>query len=298
MKIKPNIKTFSAVIWAFAVLAATALGSCVRDDLYDTSHPDHGKITVSADWTARGEEVPEPEKWIISVGDYIAEETESTHEAQRLFEPGSYCMITYTAVDGITVTGTTATVAPQPAGRGSTFINENPGWFLTGVQDITVEKDREHLLAAPMRQQVRQLTLLIEPTGNAADAIESIPGSLSGIAGTLDFATDTYGAASDIRLDFTKITEGSNAGKWAATVRLLGIAGDKQLMSATVTFAGGSQQPVIIESDLSEALAGFNNDKTVSLTLGGAMVETSTSAGMTATIDKWEVVDGGNIDAH
>ena len=101
------------------------------------------------------------------------------------------------------------------------------------MQEVTVEADTDHELTAAMHQQVRQLTLVIEPTGDAADRIESIEGSLSGAAGTLDFATGTYGATSDVALHFTRITEGSDAGKWIATVRLLGITGNTQTLTVT-----------------------------------------------------------------
>lgn len=279
-------------------VVTASLASCTKDHPYDTPHPDKGKVAVTADWSSRGEGVPEPERWAISIGDYTAEETGSTHEAEQLFEPGNYRLITYNPTDGITVAGTTATVSTASAGRGNTFINGNPGWFFTDVQDITIEKDREHLFAATMRQQVRQLTLLIEPAGNSAAAIANIGGSLSGVAGTLDFASGTYGSISNVELDFMKMTEREGAGKWKATIHLLGIAGGVQRFSATMTFAGGNPQPVTIESDLSAALAGFNTGKTAPLVLGGSVVETPGEAGITATIDKWEEVDGGNIDAH
>lgn len=277
---------------------ALSLTSCVKDELYDTPHPEHGRITVSADWTERGESVPTPEKWAISVGDYTAEETGSTHAVRQLFEPGDYRLITYNPAVGITVAGTTATVSAASGERGNAFISGSPDWFFANVHEITVEKDREHAFTAAMRQQVRQLTLIIEPTGNTAAAIENIACSLSGVAGTLDFATGTHGNPSDVELHFTKITEGIDAGKWKATVRLLGIVGDVQRLSATVKYAGGNPQPVTIESDLSEVLARFNTDKTAPLALGGTMVETPGEAGITATIDKWEEVDAGNINAQ
>lgn len=287
-------------IYKIMAVAAIALSltSCVKDDLYDTPHPDYGRIIVSADWTERGEGVPAPEKWVISIGDYTAEETGSTHEAERLFGPGDYRLITYNCADGITVAGTTATVSAASGERGNVFISGSPDWFFANVQEITVEKDREHAFTAAMHQQVRQLTLIIEPVGNTAAAIENIAGSLSGAAGTLDFATGTYGGVSDVGLHFTKITEGTDAGKWKATVRLLGIVGDVQRLSATVRYAGDNPQPVTIESDLSEALAAFNTGKTAPLTLGGTMVETPVAGSMTAIITDWEEVNAGNVDAH
>lgn len=286
-------------IYKIMAVAAIVLSltSCVKDELYDTPHPDYGRITVTADWTERGEGVPAPGKWAISIGDYTAEETGITHEARQLFEPGVYRLITYNPAEDIAVAGTTATVSAASGQSGNAFISGSPDWFFANVQEITVEKDREHAFTSAMRQQVRQLTLLIEQVGNTA-AIENIAGSLSGAAGTLDFATGTHGNPSDVELLFMKIAEGADAGKWKATVRLLGITGDKQRLSVTVTFAGGNPQPVTIESDLSEVLARFNTDKTAPLTLGGTMVETPVAGGMTATIDKWEVVNVGNIDAH
>lgn len=281
-----------------AAAIALSLTSCVKDELYDTPHPGHGRITVSADWTERGEGVPAPGKWAISIGDYTAEETAITHEVSQLFEPGDYRLTTYNPADGMTVAGTTATISAASSGRGNAFISGTPGWLFTAVHDIAIAKDHDHLFTAAMRQQVRQLTLIIAPTGDTADAIESIAGTLSGIAATLDFATATHGTPSDVELDFTKITEGTDAGKWKATVRLLGITGDKQRLAATVTFAGGNPKPVNIESDLSAPLRAFNTDKTSPLTLGGSMVDAPGEAGITATIDRWEEVDAGNINAQ
>ena len=166
------------------------------------------------------------------------------------------------------------------------------------MQEVTVKADTDYELTAAMHQQVRQLTLVIEPTGDATDRIESIEGSLSGAAGTLDFATGTYGAASDVALHFTKITEGEDAGKWTATVRLLGITGNTQTLTATLTYADGNPADTGLESDLKAALEDFNAYKTVPLTLGGTIAETPTEAGFTATIGDWEEVDCGDVNAE
>lgn len=52
-------KTICKIMAVAAI--ALSLTSCVKDELYDTPHPDYGRITVSADWTERGESVPAPE---------------------------------------------------------------------------------------------------------------------------------------------------------------------------------------------------------------------------------------------
>ncbi len=276
--------------------AAVLLSSCVKDTLYDTPHPDYGKIAVTADWTDRGEGVDIPASWHIVMGDYTGTETGATHSPDYLFNPGSYTLAVYNPADDIMVSGTTAAVV-QEAGNGA-YISNTPGWLFTSVQEVAIEADTDYSLTAVMRQQVRQLTLMIEPTGDAAERIESIVGTLSGAAGTLDFATGTYGTPSEVELHFTKITDGDDAGKWTATVRLLGIAGNLQRLTATLTYTDGNPQPTSLNSDLTSALNGFNDGKTSPLTLGGTIAETPGEAGFTGEITDWETVDGGGVDAE
>lgn len=270
------------------------LGSCVKNELHDTPHPDTGKVTVTADWTDRGDGVDIPAEWTVTMGDYTGTETGATHSPDYLFTPGSYTLAVYNPTDGITVSGTTAAVAAADGG----FIANTPGWLFTSVQEVAIEADTDYELTAVMHQQVRQLTLVIEPTGDAADRIESIVGTLSGAAGTLNFATGTHGTPSEVELRFTKITSGDDAGKWTATVKLLGIAGDVQRLTATLTYTDGNPQPTSLNSDLTAALDDFNNGKTTSLTLGGTIAETPGEAGFTGEITGWETVDGNGVDAE
>ena len=276
---------------ATLLLAAT---SCVKDELHDTPHPDYGKITVTADWTDRGDGVDIPAEWTVTMGDYTGTETGATHSPDYLFKPGGYTLAAYNTPEGITISGTTAAVN---AADGGCIVN-TPGWLFSSVQEVVIEADTDYSLTAIMRQQVRQLTLMIEPTGDAANRIESIEGTLSGAAGTLDFATGTYGTPSEVELRFTKITKGDDAGKWTATVRLLGIAGNLQRLTATLTYTDGNPQPTALESDLTTALDGFNDGKTAPLTLGGTIAETPGEAGFTGEITDWETVDGGEVDAE
>ena len=284
-------RKYTTTILATALLFS--LGGCVKDELHDTPHPDTGKVTVTADWTDRGEGVDIPASWHIVMGDYTGTETGATHSPDYLFNPGSYTLAAYNIPEGITVSGTTATVAAV-----GSFITGIPGWFFTSVQEVAIEADTDYELTAAMHQQVRELTLMIEPAGDAADRIESIEGTLSGAAGTLDLATGTHGTPSEVELHFTKITDGDDAGKWTATVRLLGIAGDAQRLTATLTYTDGNPADTSLESDLTAALNGFNDGKTSPLTLGGTIAETPGEAGFTGEITDWETVDGGGVDAE
>lgn len=287
-------KTIYIIRYCVAAALTLAATSCVKDELHDTPHPDYGKITVTADWSDRGEGVDIPAEWTATMGDYTGTETGATHSPDYLFSPGNYTLAAYNTPEGITISGTTATVNAADGG----FIMNTPGWLFTSVQEVAIEADTDYSLTAVMRQQVRKLTLMIEPTGDAANRIESIVGTLSGAAGTLDFATGTYGTPSEVELHFTKITDGDDAGKWMATVRLLGIAGNLQRLTATLTYTDGNPQPTALESDLTEALADFNDGKTSPLTLGGTIAETPGEAGFTGEITDWETVDGGGVDAE
>lgn len=283
---------YTTTILSLALLLT--LGGCVKDELHDTPHPDTGKVTVTADWSDRGEGVDIPASWHIVMGDYTGTETGATHAPDYLFNPGNYTLAAYNTPEGITVSGTTATLAAADGG----FIVNAPGWLFTSVQEVAIEADTDYELTAVMHQQVRELTLMIEPEGDAADRIESIVGTLSGAAGTLDFATGTHSTPSEVELHFTKITDGDDAGKWMATVRLLGIAGDAQRLTATLTYTDGNPQPTSLNSDLTATLDDFNDGKTSPLTFGGTIAETPGEAGFTGEISGWEKVDGGGVDAE
>ncbi len=293
----------SAKIWicGLYILTALLLSSCVKDTLYDTPHPDHGMISVTADWSARGEGIDIPATWTVAMGDYTGTETSATHAPGHLFAPGSYTLAVWNPAEGITVSGTTATVAAATGNDAvaGAFISNAPGWLFTSVQQVLIEKDTDYPLTAAMKQQVRELTLVVEPTGDAAGRITEIVAHLTGAAGTLDFATDTYGAASNVVLPFTKITEGNDAGKWKATVRLLGVTGTEQLLTGEIRYADGNPTPTTLKSDLTEALAAFNTGKGESLILGGTLVETPEETEFSGfEITGWETVEGGDASAE
>lgn len=290
-----------------AAIAALLAGCDVKDPIYDTPHPEHGTIALTTDWSGIGEGLTAPANYTVAVtpaaaaatGGYTATLTGTTATLDHLFEPGKYSIYAYNTAEHIAVTGTVASVeaASAPAGQTGAFVGNAPGWLFASAMDATIEADKEHAYTAVMQQQVRQLTLIIEPTGGTTDRVESITGTLSGVAGTLDIDNDTHGSPSNVAMTFSKITEGTDAGKYAATVRLLGTAGTQQQLTATIAFTDGSPVAVTLTSDLTTALAAFNADKRTPLTLGGSVVETPTGAGFSATITGWTPVHGGPVTA-
>lgn len=280
--------------------AALLLAACdVKDPIHDTTHPDHGKITLTTDWSERGTGIDIPASYTVKVGEYSATVSGATNTIDYLFLPDTYRAYIYNTAEHITVSGTVATVAGAAGnvdGVGA-FVHNAPGWLFTSTVDAAIEKDTDYELTAAMQQQVRQLTLIVEPTGGTPERIESISGYLSGAASTLDIDNGTHGNTSNVALEFARVTDGTNAGKWSATVRLLGTAGAQQRLIATIKFTGGSPGGLTLDSDLSADLSAFNTDKKTPLTLGGKVVETPTGAGFTATIDGWTTVNGGPVVA-
>lgn len=276
--------------------AATALltASCVKDTLYNTPHPNHGKITVTADWSARGEGIDIPATWTLSMGDYTGTETAATHAPDHLFAPGSYTLVAWNPAEGITVSGTTATVAPASGSQTTgTFIDNAPGWFFTHTEQVTIEKDTDYPLTAAMQQRVRELQLELEVTQGRPELIQSVTATLSGIAGAFDMARgQTTGEPTSTVFSFTR--DGS---RLTADARLLGTMGAVQTMVLDIVFVDGGRTQRT-EVDLTEAMKDFNDDMTTAYRVTGTL---ETPVGMeecNAEITGWESVEGGDASAE
>ena len=291
-----------------ALFAAALFSGCnVKDTIYNTAHPEKGRVTLTTDWTQRTAGIEIPAGYTVEAGRYSDVVSGATNTLDYLFEPGTYRIRSYNAAEHITVEGSTVTVA-QASGNsdgGGQFVHEMPGWLFTSTLDAEIKADTDYELTAAMQQQVRQLTLFIEPTGGSTDKIVRIEGYLSGAASTLQLDDGTHAAPLNVALAFAKVADGANAGKWAATVRLLGVADVGQKLHARIFFENDNPKPVTLtDTDgsegcvLTETLADFNADKKTPLALGGRLVETSTSAGFTATIRDWTPVKGGSVVAN
>lgn len=276
--------------------AATALltASCVKDTLYNTPHPNHGKITVTADWSARGEGIDIPATWTLSMGDYTGTETAATHAPDHLFAPGSYTLVAWNPAEGITVSGTTATVAPASGSQTTgAFIDNAPGWFFTHTEQVTIEKDTDYPLTAAMQQRVRELQLELEVTQGRPELIQSVTATLSGIAGAFDMARgQTTGEPASTVFSFTR--DGS---RLTADARLLGTMGAVQTLVLDIVFVDGGRTQRT-EVDLTEAMKDFNDDMTTAYRVTGTL---ETPVGMeecNAEITGWESVEGGDASAE
>ncbi len=269
-------------------------GCDVKDPIYNTAHPEKGQITLTTDWTQRTAGIDIPASYTVAVDKYSATVSDATNTLDHLFEPGSHHLRVYNTPEHISINEATVTVAQATGnvdGVGQ-FVQEMPGWLFTSTLDATIEADTDYELTAAMQQQVRQLTLFIEPTGGTTDRIARIDGYLTGAASTLNMDDDTHGTPLNVALSFAKVADGTNAGKWAVTVRLLGVAGAGQKLHAQIYFEGDNPKAMSLNSDLTTELAAFNADKRKPLTLGGKIVETPTGADFSATITDWTPGNG------
>lgn len=156
-----------AIIPFFGCALLLAVSCDVKDPIYNTPHPDHGTVTLTADWSRRGTGIDIPASYTVQAGDYSTTLGNTTNRIDHLFEPGTYCTYIYNTPEQVSISGTTATVAAAFGnwdGVGA-FVAASPGWLFTCAMDVVIEKDTEYELTATMQQQVRQLTLIIEPTG-------------------------------------------------------------------------------------------------------------------------------------
>lgn len=277
-----------------AAAAALLTASCVKDTLYNTPHPNHGKITVTADWSARGEGIDIPATWALSMGDYTGTETAATHAPDHLFAPGSYTFVVWNPAEGFTVSGTTATVAPASGSQTTgSFIDNAPGWFFTHAEQVSIEKDTDYPLTAAMQQRVRELQLELEVTQGRPELIQSVTATLSGIAGAFDMARgQTSGEPASTVFSFTR--DGS---RLTADARLLGTMGAVQTMVLDIVFVDGGRTQRT-EIDLTEAMKDFNSNMTTAYRVTGTL---ETPVGMeecNAEITGWESVEGGNASAE
>ncbi len=177
---------------AMAVVLASGTLTACRDKgpVYNTNHPEQGEIVLTTDWSERGEGIDTPGRYVVRVdGDDadLSTFTTDTNVLPELLGPGKHRLSLWNDVPGIVVRGNTATVetttvsrtGEPPLGRND-FLDGEVGWFFSTAMDVEIEPDMVHNVTAVMHQRVRELTLVLEPTGGSADGIESITAMVSG----------------------------------------------------------------------------------------------------------------------
>lgn len=270
-----------------AVLAAILLASCVKDELYNTPHPDSGAVVVTADWSDRNSDADIPQAYILSIDGQEQEVSKETNVLNRLLSAGKYTLAAYNKPDQVTVANNTASVNATSAKH----INPMPGYLFASVQDINVVADDTLRVTARMKQLIRRLNLELTATEGDYSRIQSATATLSGVASVADMATGERSAAAQVTNTFRQ-----DGNKFTLFFRLLGIVTtEAQTLTVDITFNNGDTQQIV--SDVTESMKNFNNEAEPIKLKGNLLLPVEATV-TGATITGWNEVDGGTGDAN
>lgn len=270
-----------------AVLAAILLASCVKDELYNTPHPDSGAVVVTADWSDRNSDADIPQTYILSIDGQEQEVSRETNVLNRLLPAGKYTLAAYNKADQVTVANNTASVNATSAKH----INPMPGYLFASVQDINVVADDTLRVTARMKQLIRRLNLELTATEGDYSRVQSAMATLSGVASVADMATGERSAAAQVTNTFRQ-----DGNKFTLFFRLLGIVTtEAQTLTVDITFNNGDTQQIV--SDVTESMKNFNNEAEPIKLKGNLLLPVEATV-TGATITGWNEVDGGTGDAN
>lgn len=270
-----------------AVLAAISLASCVKDELYNTPHPDSGAVVVTADWSDRNSDADIPQTYILSIDGQEQEVSKETNVLNRLLSAGKYTLAAYNKPDQVTIANNTASVNATSAKH----INPMPGYLFASVQDINVVADDTLRVTARMKQLIRRLNLELTATEGDYSRVQSATATLSGVASVADMATGERSVAAQVTNTFR---QGGN--KFTLFFRLLGIVTtEAQTLTVDITFNNGDTQQIV--SDVTESMKNFNNEAEPIKLKGNLLLPVEATV-TGATITGWNEVDGGTGDAN
>ena len=270
-------------------MAALLLSSCVKDELYNTPHPDKGAVTVSLTGMSADD------NYVLDIDGKVADITGSPFTNPDLLNPGTHSMVIYNRAGGFTFDGRMAYVNlwDNKVRADGTPIVPQPGYLKTISQEITVVADDTLRITPLPQQRVRDLHIEFTVTQGRPELIQTVTGTLSGIAGAFDMeAGQTTGEPASTVVTFTR-----DGDKLTADARLLGTMGTVQTLVLDIAFVDGGRTQRT-EVDLTEALAEFNGDMTTAYRVTGTL---ETPVGMeeaTAEITGWKPVDGGDASAE
>ena len=294
-------------MWA---AAGVLLASCVKDELYNTPHPDKGAVLVTTDWTRCSSDAVLPADYILRIGSEeqtvarssSAEGSEAT-AFKSLFLPETQSLLAYHQAEGVTVSGTTATVNTLEDGT----LNPMPGFLFSASKELEIQKDDTLKVTVPMMQRIRTLALTLKLKPGDEQLITETAATLTGIASSVDLATGSLTAAEG-KTVVPIFTMGTGGGETraagdpilTASLRLPGVmTGEKQELALAVTLTDGTVQNVV--TDLTQALKNFGSGKVEPLALDATLTLPEVegdSAEVSATISDWNKVDYGEKEAE
>lgn len=293
------MKNYSQILAGLLVCSTLTLSSCVKDTLYNTPHPDKGAVVVNTDWSGRSSEAIKPTEYLLRIGEEEQTVNADVNTFKSLLVPSTQKLLVYHQAEGITISGTTATVNIMEDGS----LNPMPSYLFSSYKEITIPTDDTLRVAMPMKQYIRQLVLMLELKEGDEKIIAGTTATLTGIAPSVDLTTGEINATSGKYMIPTfEITTAAPKNRaagvpaLAATMRIFGImTAEKQDLSIAVALTNGTVQT--ITTDLTDYLKNFGSGEMEPLVLD-ATLSLPPEVGMTATISDWNTVNNGDINVN
>ena len=265
-------------ILMYGAISALLLASCVKDEVYNTSHPDKGAVSIHVN-------LPQ------GMGDYTVEidgqsvqGSGATIVYPTLLSPDEHNLLMYNHPDGLTIADGIARVnAMADTQSNGNVILPMPGCFYSASTTCTVTADDTVRIELDPLRRMRDLHFELTVAEGDPERIASVEGVLSGIAGTYTLATESPSrepmtTAPTFTRDGNRVT---------ADARLLGTAGETQILVLTLRFTDGKVQT--IENDLTEMLRTFHTDMQTPLKISGTLLTPTAANPGTVTITDWQV---------
>lgn len=283
------------------MVGATALlllVGCVKDDLYNTPHPDKGVVVVTTDWTGRSSDAILPKNYVLRIGKQEQAVSRETNAFGALFLSSKQDLLVYNNAEGITVNGTTATVNTLADGT----MEPAPGYLFSAAKPLDIVKDDTLRATVAMQQRIRSLALILKLKPGEETRVGSTSAMLTGIASAISL-TDGSITSTDSKSVAPAFIMGTDNGKkrateqpvLATTLHLLGvITGAKQVLTLKITLTDGYVQT--ITTDLTEALKNFSGS--IEPLALDATLELPADGEFNGTITGWDVKEDITIDAH
>lgn len=301
-KILENIRSWeiTAVHKTVLPLAAATLASaatitgCVKDDLYNTPHPDKGAVAVTTDWAdALGEEtIPEEYSARMDGGSALVVHSRMFTSPQ-LLSPGGHTLFLYNEPQGIAVSGTSATVNSLADGT----LEPLPEYLFSAVKELDVQPDDTLRVTVTMVRRLCPVTMRLRLTGNNAANVARVEATLGGVAGSVNLQDGSIGMDSHtVRPDVRMPADGgSAAGLIEMSCRVAGVVPqEQQLLTVTVTMDDGYAAAIV--SNLSKYLRPINTGMRPVVIEG--TVEAPQDGHFNGGIEDWEVAESPDVDAH
>ena len=286
-------------LWGLVAIFAmvTSLTSCVKDELYDTPHPDKGAVVITTDWADALDETDVPAAYHIGMdGGEAIKTQEATTVYPDLLAPGKHSVFAYNKPQGMTISGTTASVNRLPDGT----LEPMPDYLFSATTEFEALADDTVHVAVPMVRRLCPIMLNLSLEGGNTEDIASITATLGGMAASVDLRTGTVGGENatvtlDIKQQAKTKARAYTEGRLEMKCRTVGTnPQERQLLTVKVTMADGHVQT--IESDLSERLKDLNTGmEPIELT---GKVEAPQDGHFSGSITDWVDVTGDPVEAN